>query len=272
MAPHARLTVVLLTGALAMGACADKPVATDRSAPAVTTATMTREVSPRLRRVCASAARKGTAAVRCPRLVPAGTTSASVLLPRRSVVRPGAAGDDGRRRFRGPRDFYVIEAYARSLRPEGHWLTAAGSARSLEERALRSAGPPRVERVRVAGRELELRRYPPYPAGGVNGGHVVAIARAAGQFTYVSVHGHHHADVAIAMLVDLLADSPAAARARLGTPRWQGAGADAIVARRVRISHPARHNLRGAESLPVSGVTPRRARRRSRCRATRSSP
>ena len=166
---------------------------------------MTRDIPPRLRRVCASAARKGTVAVRCPRLIPAGAGQSSVLLPRRSVVRPGAAGDDGRRRFRGPRDFYVIDAYSRSLRPERHWLTAAGRARSLEERALSSTRPPRVEHVRVAGREIELRRYPPYPEGGVNGGHVVAIARAGDQLTYVSVHGHEHTDVAVAMLVDLLA-------------------------------------------------------------------
>jgi len=167
---------------------------------------MTRNISPRLRRVCASAARKGTVRVRCPRLIPAGAWGSSVLLPRRNVVRPGAAGDDGRRRFRGPRDFYVIEAYARSLRPEPHWLTAAGSARSLEERALSSARPPRVERVRVAGRDIELRRYAPYPDGGVTGGHVVAMARVQDQLVFVSVHGYEHADVAIAMLVDLLAD------------------------------------------------------------------
>ena len=195
--------VVALAG-LAVGACGNEHDAS-APAPAVTTATMTRVIPPRLRRVCASAARKGTVAVRCPRLIPAGAGSSSVLLPRRSVVRPGAAGDDGRRRFRGPRDFYVIDAYARTLRPERHWLTAAGSARSLEERALRSARPPRVERLRVADHEIELRRYPPYPGGGVNGGHVVAIARAKDQLTYVSVHGYEHADVAIAMLVDLLA-------------------------------------------------------------------
>lgn len=178
----------------------------DTAVPAVTTAAMTRDISPRLRRVCASAARKSTVPVRCPGLIPAGPGGSSVLLPRRSVVRPGAAGDDGKRRFRGPRDFYVIEAYARSLRPEGHWLTASGSASSLEERALRSARAPRVDRVRVAGRDIEVRRYPPYPDGGVNGGHAVAIARAGDRLDYVSVHGLEHADVAVAMLVDLLAD------------------------------------------------------------------
>lgn len=99
-------------------------------------------------------------------------------------------------------------------------MTAAGSARSLEERALRSARPPRVERVRVAAHEIELRRYPPYPGGGVNGGHVAAIARAADQLAYVSVHGYEHADVAIAMLVDLLADrwDPRPAATRIGQP------------------------------------------------------
>jgi hypothetical protein len=161
--------------------------------------------------VCASAAVKGTVAVRCPTLVPAGTRLASVLMPRRSVVRPGAAGDDGRRRYRGPRDFYVIEAYSRALRPEPHWLTGAGAARSLEERALGSSGAPRVSHRRVAGRDLELRRYPLYPDGGINGGHVVAIARDGDQLAYVSVHGRQHTDVAIAMLLDLLRRPPLAA-------------------------------------------------------------
>ncbi len=199
-------SLFLALSALAVSACGQEQTATGEVAPTVTTAAMTRDIPPRLRRVCASAARKGTVSVRCPRLIPAGAGGSSVLRPRRSVVRPGARGDDGRRRYRGPRDFYVIEAYARSLRPEGHWLTAAGSERSLEEHALRSARPPRVQRVRVADRDIELRRYPPYPDGGVNGGHVVAIARGKEQLTYVSVHGHAHADVAIAMLVDLLGE------------------------------------------------------------------
>jgi hypothetical protein len=198
------LASAALTALTVVGCGGEEQTATQRPVPPVHTATMTRDTPPRLRRVCASAARKGTVAVRCPRLVPEKSLNSSVLLPRRGVVRPGAAGDDGRRRFRGPRDFYVIEAYARSVRPEGHWLTGAGSPRSLEERALVSSRPPRVRRMRVADRDIELRRYPPYPDGGVNGGHVVALARDDKELVYVSVHGHDHADVAIAMLVDLL--------------------------------------------------------------------
>lgn len=200
----AGVVVVLAAGALA--ACGDERSPRAPDAPVVRSAAMTRAIPARLRRVCASAARKGTVPVRCPRLIPAGASSSSVLAPRRSVVRSGARGDDGRRRFRGPRDHYVIEAHAGALRPQpGHWLTASGAARSLEARALRSAAPPRVRRVRVAGRAVELRRYASYPDGGVNGGHVVALAREDDRLTYVSVHGHGHEDVAVAMLVDLLA-------------------------------------------------------------------
>lgn len=198
-----RFSLVLI--GLALGACDEQQAATPPTAPEVKSAEMTRRIPARLSRVCASAARKGAVPVRCPRLIPEGTSSSSVLQPRRSVVRPGAPGDDGRRRFRGPRDYYVIEAYARSLKPERHWLTGAGTARSLEERALRSSAAPRVERVRVAGQNLELRRYPPYPDGGINGGHVVALARDGTRIIYVSVHGCEHKDVAIAMLVDLRA-------------------------------------------------------------------
>jgi len=82
------------------------------------------------------------------------------------------------------------------------WLSAVW----LGVRALRSSRRPRVQRLEIADRAVELRRYPPYSDGGVNGGHVVAIARTADQLTYVSVHGYEHTDVAIAMLVDLLAE------------------------------------------------------------------
>ncbi|MEJ7784848.1 MAG: hypothetical protein WKF96_08595 [Solirubrobacteraceae bacterium] len=101
----------------------------------------------------------------------------------------------------------MIEAQARSIRPDRHWLTGSGSARSLEERALTSLRPPRVERLRAPGRLIEIRRYPPYPDGGVNGGHIVALARDGASLTYVSVHGKEHRDVAVAMLVDLLASA-----------------------------------------------------------------
>jgi len=172
--------------------------------PRVSSATMTRAIPARLRRVCASAARKSTGiAVTCPPLIPAGPVHASVLLPRRSVVRPGARGDDGVRRFRGSRAFYVIEAYSRSL-PARHWLVGAGRTGDIERRALASATPPRVTRRRVNGRWIELRRFAAYPAGGVNGGHVAAVARTGDRTQYVSVHGAQHADVAVAMLVALL--------------------------------------------------------------------
>ena len=195
-----RLSLVLI--GLALGACGEQQPANPPTAPGVKSAQMTRRIPARLSRVCASAERKGTVPVSCPRLIPEGTRSSSVLQPRRSVVRPGAPGDDGRRRFRGLRDYYVIEAYARSLK-EAHWLTGAGTARSLEEHALRSSVAPGVERVRVAGQSLELRRYPLYPDGGINGGHVLALVRDGARIIYVSVHGYEHKDVAIAMLVEL---------------------------------------------------------------------
>ena len=107
MARYARLAALVVAGALTASACGhEQSTTTGGRAPTVTSAAMTRDIPPRFRRVCASAARKGTVA----------------------------------------------------------------------------------------------------PEGGVNGGHVVAIARAGDQLTYVSVHGHEHTDVAVAMLVDLLAD------------------------------------------------------------------
>ena len=165
---------------------------------------MTRVVPSRLQRVCASAESKSVGVtVSCPRVLPAGFSDASVLAPRRSVVRPGAEGDDGRRRFRGSRAFYVIDAYSSSL-PKRHWSIGGGAAADLEAWGLASDEQPTTSLRRAGGRTLEVRRYPSYPRGGVNGGHVVAVARDRASLRFVSVHGWEHEDVAVSMLLDAL--------------------------------------------------------------------
>jgi hypothetical protein len=51
---------------------------------------------------------------------------------------------------------------------------------------------------------LRVTRYPPYPAGGVNGGHVV-VSVTQGAMTYLaSVHGYAHQDLAIGLLSSML--------------------------------------------------------------------
>lgn len=206
---HALPLSLAVLAALELGACSStqgRPAAPVADAKTrVRSAVMTSAVPSKLKRVCRSAERKSRAVrVACPGVLPAGLSSASVLLPRRSVVRPGAQGDDGRRRYRGSRAFYVIEGHSSALRPERHWLTGAGAELDVENRALASSERPSTQRRTVSGRTVEVRRYPPYPEGGINGGHVVALAREAGGMRYVSVHGWHHEDVAIAMLLDQL--------------------------------------------------------------------
>jgi hypothetical protein len=71
-------------------------------------------------------------------------------------------------------------------------------------RLSRGAALPPSQTVRYAGRTLRVTRYPPYPAGGINGGHVV-VSVTQGAMTYVaSVHGYAHEDLAIALLSSML--------------------------------------------------------------------
>lgn len=93
-----------------------------------------------------------------------------------------------------------------------HWLIGKGAATSAERILLRDdnnvvKGLPRLlSEVTIDGRALRLYRYPPFPAGGPNGGHVVALVDCETELVVASLHGRERAGAAREMAL-ALADS-----------------------------------------------------------------
>jgi hypothetical protein len=101
---------------------------------------------------------------------------------------------------------YVLSFLSSGLR-DAHWMLAGGRTSEVASQFLRSASgarTPQWRRMERAGRTLRVARYPPYPAGGINGGHIL-VRVTEGSMTYVaSVHGYGHEDVAVALLLSIL--------------------------------------------------------------------
>lgn len=82
-------------------------------------------------------------------------------------------------------------------------MVAGGASEQVASQFLQPSGTttPRSRRVDREGRHLRVVRYPPYPAGGINGGHVV-VSVDLGAMTYAaSVHGYGRVAVAVAVAV-----------------------------------------------------------------------
>jgi hypothetical protein len=158
-------------------------------------------------RACERARAKATVQVRCPRLAPGGSITGEVLLPRRSRPRgPGAAGDAEALRYRSSRAIYVLTFMSSALSGH-HWMVAGGRTTEVTSQFLRPASGatlPPSRTIRYAERIVHVIRYPPYPAGGINGGHVV-VSATRGAMTYIaSVHGYAHEDLAVGLLMSML--------------------------------------------------------------------
>jgi hypothetical protein len=91
-----------------------------------------------------------------------------------------------------------------------HWIVGGGTRAAvdkwlLSDRFNEVKGRPKlIERARLRGRPVSVYRFPDYPAGGPNGGHVAALVDAGGLIVFASPHGYAHQDAALAMAADLL--------------------------------------------------------------------
>ncbi len=84
-------------------------------------------------------------------------------------------------RYRAPRSIYVLTFMSSGLN-DRHWMIAGGRTAQVKAQFLRPArgsATPRARQMRRAGQQLRVARYPPYPAGGINGGHIVAPSAGA---------------------------------------------------------------------------------------------
>jgi hypothetical protein len=156
---------------------------------------LTRDVPSTLRGACTELGRRlrreGSArAVLCPSLVPAGPLRVAFAGPL-TGVRPGRPGRS-----------YMIDVHSPQLpdqRSGGHWLVASGTRSGLRLAGLVDLAPTAVRTLRLAGVFAVVREMPPYPRGGVNGGHVLVEWHLGANTHLVSVHGHRNRERALLM-------------------------------------------------------------------------
>jgi hypothetical protein len=65
--------------------------------------------------------------------------------------------------------------------------------------------PTLVRGMTAADRGIRVYRFPPYPAGGVNGGHWAAVAPVGEEIVLASLHGRRYVNAAVAMALDMAA-------------------------------------------------------------------
>ena len=130
-----------------------------------------------------------TIPVVCPRLVPVSNYARLPGLWGAEVFRPTLYALD----FNNGGD-----AACAAVKKKGciHWLVGVGTASSvraivLSDRNNVNKGLPRlVASKTIAGRRLIDYRFPPYPAGGENGGHGAAFVLCGRDIVYASIHGY----------------------------------------------------------------------------------
>lgn len=135
--------------------------------------------------------REGTARpVVCPPLVPMGQLRAQGYPL--AGVRPGRPGRS-----------YAMDVQSADLPHAGdsggHWLVAAGTRSALRIAGLVDLVPVPARPVATGPYAGEIRKLPPFPRGGVNGGHVVVSFRAGGVLYLVSLHGYRNTGRAVLM-------------------------------------------------------------------------
>lgn len=166
---------------------------------------LTKRVPEFVTQVCDSARRDSPLRLVCPPLVPV-----SRYLKVDGLY--GAfLGSQGRPRVRGAvRLLYLVSFNAGDNGPKYvHWVAGMGSEEAIRYWVLSDArnvvrGRPKLVRaLRRDGRDVEVWRFPAYPAGGQFGGHMVALARSRTRFAVASIHGYDSEEASIRMAVAL---------------------------------------------------------------------
>src|SRR4051794_21547815 len=165
------LAIVAGAAVLAAGCNSERPVVHQHVPPSA------------IRRACVVAARRSGLPVACPTRLPRHGGPGAAM-PR--VLRTSSAGylidiSNGFTRRPKPLVFHLIVAGQRA--PFGRTLAGSASEIGLPKRP-RLLGHGAVRRARAT-----LWLAPPYPRGGIHGGHVIATWAEAGHGYVVSVHG-----------------------------------------------------------------------------------
>lgn len=158
---------------------------------------LTSEIPSRVRAACDRARKRASVRVLCPELIPD--------VP---LFTPGA-------RLHGPISFdptYYMLSFNNGdpPGPARHWIVGGGLARALEKWVLTDVAnaikgnPKLVGRRDVDARQVLIYRFPPFPAGGPNGGHWAAFVRVSrDEMVFASLHGKRYVDAAVEIALDL---------------------------------------------------------------------
>lgn len=165
---------------------------------------LTYDVPPLVREACADASRRAAVRVVCPPLVPDVPLTRSPGLWGSSVPH-----DDPR--------FYMLTFNNGGL-PGGkrHWITGGGHAGAVEKWVLTDfdnvvkGNPTLIRTTTVRGRPVSIYRFPPYPAGGPNGGHWAAFIRVGDEMVFASPHERRYVHAAVEMALALANELEAA--------------------------------------------------------------
>jgi hypothetical protein len=138
-------------------------------------------VPPLVERACRQAQREASIEVVCPGLVPQGP------LRRAAGLWGGFAFD--------PRVWLITFNNGDNGPRYHHWIMGAGRRSSVEHYLLSDAVnavkglPTKIGEAEVGSRTVVIYRYPPYPAGGPNGGHTAVFVVCGEQLVFASLHG-----------------------------------------------------------------------------------
>ena len=158
---------------------------------------LTYEIPEQVRQACAQARHVARVEVVCPPLIPDAPLTRS-------------AGLWGAIVYADEPDFYMLTFNNGGL-PGGrrHWITGGGKAEVVEKWVLTDfqnvvegdATPVRT--VSRIGRRISIYHFPPYPAGGPNGGHWAAFIRVGDEIVFASPHERRYVEAAIEMALAL---------------------------------------------------------------------
>lgn len=203
MSSFVRVCVVLLALLVATG-CAggdetpstvDKPQPTETAELHVGDVKLRRGTPAIVRKACEQTQKQVTVAVVCPDLTPESRYTRRVGLWGPMIFSPSTYaltfnnGDVG-------------EGYV-------HWIVGVGIVAEIQEHVLSDRnnvvkGLPRLTGTQEReGKEIELWKFPPHPAGGPNGGHGAAFVSCGARLVFASIHGASHVAAAEEMALDL---------------------------------------------------------------------
>jgi hypothetical protein len=97
-----------------------------------------------------------------------------------------------------------------------HWIAGMGTPQAIRYWVLSDARnevkgrPRRAKTVVVERRQVEIWRFPDYPAGGEFGGHFAAITRSGPYLAIARIHGYEYAGASARMVVALARKADAA--------------------------------------------------------------